>query len=345
MKRTPFLESCLVIGQCTTNWFLKRPLVVSFEVTDSCTCWCRHCDHGGPAREPELTPAMIRTWMQKLHPGVIQISGGEPLMRRDIVECVRAAQRGGGLPYTVFVSNFSQMSPEKYLALKAAGADQFSVSLDFPDERHDEFRRHPGLYRRLADLLPRLAAYGHDDIVLNTAITRENYRHIGEIIERAVEWGVNVSFSAYSQRRTGDRSLMISTPEELAGLRAELDRVLALKRSDPKGVIVTACTTLEDTYRYFTQGGMPSCSAGLRFLVVNSNGRLQPCSMHFSTFDEQRDLVREFTAHNTCDECYVSIRSYLDKSFPELVREYVGDFFSFKSASPLAGAPAVPAAR
>jgi hypothetical protein len=29
------------------------------------------------------------------------------------------------------------------LALAEAGIDQFSVSLDFPDERHDEFRRHP----------------------------------------------------------------------------------------------------------------------------------------------------------------------------------------------------------
>jgi MoaA/NifB/PqqE/SkfB family radical SAM enzyme len=340
MKRTPLLESCLVIGQCTTNWLLRRPLVVSFEVTDSCTCWCRHCDHGGPAREPELTPAMIRQWMKKLHPGVIQISGGEPLMRRDIVECVRAAQRGGGLPYTVFVSNFSQMTPEKYLALKAAGADQFSVSLDFPDERHDDFRRHPGLFKRLAALLPRLAAYGHDDVVLNTAITRENYMHIGGIVERAREWGVNVSFSAYSQRRTGDRSLMISTPEELAGLRAELDRVLALKAADPKGVIVTACSTLEDTYRYFVNRGMPDCSAGLRFLVVNANGRLQPCSMHFCTFGDQRDLVAEFTAENTCGECYVSIRSYLDKSFPELVREYIGDFFSFKQTPKVAAAPA-----
>jgi MoaA/NifB/PqqE/SkfB family radical SAM enzyme len=271
---------------------------------------------------------------------VIQISGGEPLMRRDIVECVRAAQRGGGLPYTVFVSNFSQMTPEKYLALKAAGADQFSVSLDFPDERHDEFRRHPGLYRRLASLLPTLAAYGHDDVVLNTAVTRENYMHIGDIVERAEEWGVNVSFSAYSQRRTGDRSLMISTAEELAGLRVQIDRVLARKAADPKGVVVTSCSTLEDTYRYFVHRGMPGCSAGLRFLVVNSNGRLQPCSMQFSTFDDQRDLVAGFSAENTCDECYVSIRSYLDKSFPELVREYVGDFFSFRPAPPVAVAPA-----
>jgi MoaA/NifB/PqqE/SkfB family radical SAM enzyme len=339
MKRTPFLESCLVIAQCTHNWVTKRPIVVSFEVTDSCTCWCRHCDHGGPAGLPRLKPDDISRWMQKLHPGVIQISGGEPLMRKDIVECVRAAQRGGGLPYTVFVSNFSLMTPEKYLALKEAGADQFSVSLDFPDERHDDFRRHPGLFRKLATVLPRLATYGFDDIVLNTAITRENYLHIGEIIDRADEWGVNVSFSAYSARRTGDRSLMPSTPEELAALRAQLDRVRARKEADPKGTIVTTCATLEDTYRYFAEAGKPNCTAGLRFLVVNADGNLQPCSMHFGEYSDQEHLVQEFTANNRCDECYVSIRSYLDKSFPQMVKEYVGDFFSFKRETRVAPVP------
>jgi len=46
---------------------------------------------------------------------------------------------------------------------------------------------------------------------------------------------------------------------------------------------------------------------------------------------EQSRMVREFTQSNTCDECYVSIRSYLDKTFPQLLRENVGEFFSFKS--------------
>ena len=46
--------------------------------------------------------------------------------------------------------------------------------------------------------------------------------------------------------------------------------------------------------------------------------------------DRQR-MIDEFTAHNTCDECYVSIRSYLDKSFPQLLWENVSGFLSIKS--------------
>ncbi len=328
MKRTPFALSCLVFAQGTYNWVTRRPVVVSFEVTDSCTCWCRHCDHGGPKDAPTLTPDMIRHWVKALHPGVIQISGGEPLMRDDIVECVRAAQRIGGLPYTMLVSNFSLMTPEKYLALKEAGIDQFSVSLDFPDDRHDAFRGLPDLYDHLSTLLPRLAQYGFDDIVVNTAMHSENYPYVNEIADRAQEWGVNASFSAYSPRRTGDKSLSISTPEQLAGLREQLDRLQARKLATPKGTIVTDCTTLEEMYVYFTQGGKPNCSAGLKFLVVNANGELQPCSMHFCKFTDQQRMVEEFTATNECDECYVLIRSNLDKTYSQLALQNTRDFFS-----------------
>jgi MoaA/NifB/PqqE/SkfB family radical SAM enzyme len=324
--------SCQVIAQMTYNWMVRRPLVVSFEVTNSCTCWCRHCDHGGPADEPRLTPAGISHWMKALHPGVIQISGGEPLMRDDILDCVRAAQQFGGMPYTMLVSNFSEMTKDKYLALKNAGIDQFSVSLDFPDDRHDGFRGYPGLYDHLAELLPQLSAYGFDDIVLNTAMHSENYMYVNEIVDQAQEWGVNASFSAYTPRRTGDHSLSISTPEQLDGLRQQLDRLMERKRAAPKGTIVTDCTTLEEMYRYFAHGGLPNCSAGLKFLVVTADGELQPCSMQFSKFSDQRKMVAEFTAHNQCDECYVLIRSNLDKTYSQLATENIRDFFSFKRA-------------
>ena len=117
--------------------------------------------------------------MEALRPCVVQISGGEPLMRDDVVEIVRTIKNGGPRrPYTILVSNWSLMTEEKYLALRDAGIDQFSVSLDFPDARHDDFRVYPGLYSHLEDLIPRLAKLGHDDIVLNSCITSEN---VGEI--------------------------------------------------------------------------------------------------------------------------------------------------------------------
>ena len=90
MRKVPVAESLRIIGRGTANWFAERPLVVSFEVTDGCTCYCKHCDHGGPKDDSRnLKPADYRRYMDALKPCVVQISGGEPLMRKDVAEIVR----------------------------------------------------------------------------------------------------------------------------------------------------------------------------------------------------------------------------------------------------------------
>ena len=336
MRKVPLLDSLRIIGRGSLNWLAERPIVVSFEVTDACTCWCKHCDHGGPRDESRnLKPADYRRYLEALRPCVVQVSGGEPLLRDDIVEIVREIKGAAGVPYTgvpytILVSNWSLMTGEKYLELADAGIDQFSVSLDFPDERHDDFRVYPGLYRHLEDLIPRLAKLGRDDIVLNSCITTENVGEISAIADKAREWGVNLCYSAYSARRTGCRDYFLETPEQLATLKMHLDRVEA--RRDSTNWIVNAPTTLEATQRYFANKGTPGCQAGLRFLVVTADGALQPCSMQFQRYalEDRSRMIAEFTRHNQCDECYVSIRSYLDKSFPQLLRENVSEFLSMK---------------
>jgi MoaA/NifB/PqqE/SkfB family radical SAM enzyme len=330
VHKVPLIDSIRIIGRGSLNWIAERPIVVSFEVTDSCTCYCRHCDHGGPKDESaQLKPSAYRRYMDALRPCVVQVSGGEPMMRDDLVEIVRNIKGGDRLPYTILVSNWSLMTEERYLALREAGVDQFSVSLDFPDDRHDDFRVYPGLYEHLSRIMPALARLGHDDIVLNSCITSENVGEIAALAGKAREWGVNLCYSAYSPRRTGCRGYFLNTPEQLTSLNSGLDKVECMR--DPSNWIVNSKSTLDATRRYFAQGGAPGCQAGLRFLVVTSNGMLQPCSMQFQRFplEARSQMIQEFTTRNTCDECYVSIRSYLDKSFPRLMSENVAEFLSF----------------
>ena len=330
MRKVPLTESVRIIGRGSLNWIAQRPIVVSFEVTDACTCDCRHCDHGGPRDQSKnLKPAEYRRYVDTLRPCLVQVSGGEPLMRKDLADVVRNIKTESGLPYIILVSSWSLMTEVRYLELRAAGVDQFSVSLDFADRRHDDFRRYPGLYDHLNDVIPRCAQHGFDDIVLNTCITSANVAEITAAADQAKAWGVNICYSAYSPRRTGNREYCLSTPEQHKLLRDQLAQIEA--RRDGNNFIVSAPTTLRATRQYFETGGTPGCKAGLRFLVVTSDGQLQPCSMQFKRYPlhQQATMVEEFTNYNNCDECYVAIRSNLDKSFPKLLWENLKNYWSF----------------
>ncbi len=117
----------------------------------------------------------------------------------------------------------------------------------------------------------------------------------------------------------------------MAVLQRQVDKLKGRMERGSRWITSTPAT-LDATTRYFEGHGMPGCKAGHRWLVVTPDGAIQPCSMQFTRFGlgEQKRMIDEFTAHNKCDQCYVSIRSMLDKSFPRLVSEYVGGFFSFK---------------
>lgn len=304
------------------NILRGRPLVVSFELTASCNADCRHCDKGGiVSGETHLSPAEIGAIYRRLRPVAVQLSGGEPLLRSDVAEVARAVKESGGAPYLILVTNGWLLTKKRYLRLKEAGVDQFSISLDFPDERHDDFRRIPGLFRRLEQIVPELTALGNDDIILNTAITRENMTDLATLCATAERWGASMSYSAYSTLRTGDASYSIAGREDLAVLRAAIDELQRMKRAG-RGIRNSA-PVLENTFAFFRDGGIPGCRAGYRFLLVTPEGYFRPCAHKRLECRSQRELIENFSTENDCDGCYVAIRSYCDKSYLDLVREQI----------------------
>jgi len=307
------LQGIKLAKRAIHNRITNRPLVVSFEVTLSCNCNCRHCDLGGIIKdEKQLSPDNYGNLTRLLKPPVVQISGGEPLLRKDIVAIVKAIKQADGLPYLILVTNGALLNESNYLQLHEAGVNQLSVSLDFPDERHDEFRRRPGLYKRLERTLPQLAKFGYRDIILNTAITRANLKEILPLAEKAKEWNVSISYSAYTALRTGDKEYCIDSGEELKFLRQTVNELIELKKqtnhiTNPKAVLL-------DTLKFFEQGYMPDCKAGIRFFVVMPDGSFIPCSLHRNKYSTQKEMIEDFSRTNQCGACYVAIRSYSEPS-------------------------------
>jgi len=329
MKNVPFRLKSKIFFQGLYDLLTQKPICVSFEVTHSCTGNCRHCDKGGIKKEENLlSPQQYGEILRQLNPPVVQLSGGEPLLRKDIVEIVKVMKQGGGLPFIILVTNGSLLTEKKYMELKEVGLDRVSVSLDFPDQRHNTFRRIPGLYQRLERLLPRLARkYNYDDIALNSAITQANLPELLALAKKAQQWGIKISYSAYSILRTDDRKYFISAEEDLHALRKGIKELIRLKMKDK--IILNAERTLDDTYRFFRDGMIPHCQAGRRFLVVRPDGYLNPCSMFpEKKYLTQAEVLRQFTAQNKCGECYVAIRAYTEKSPWQLAQESLKLSFS-----------------
>jgi MoaA/NifB/PqqE/SkfB family radical SAM enzyme len=301
------------------NRWKKKPLTVSFEITHSCTANCWHCNLGGPLKEERASAAQYAKILEDLDPLMVCISGGEPMARSDIYEIVETLSNPGRLPWMVLVSNASLMTPDKFERLKAAGMHQYSCSLDFPDERHDEFRRIPGLFQKMQKLIPELVrASEKDDVMLNVCITKWNFKELPGIVKVAKDWGVGVNFSLYTHLRVDDKSGVI-TKEDLADLKGTLEEVIDMKKRGYP--VYTSPRVFWKFFQFAETGGMPGCTAGERFVVVNPDGRLTPCAMVLAYFDKQKDLYDEFTKQNTCEECFIATRANTEKNLWEFLQD------------------------
>jgi MoaA/NifB/PqqE/SkfB family radical SAM enzyme len=305
-----------IASRTLKNMALGKPISVSFEITYNCNAKCKHCDLGDYVEEPRLGPEVFARRLKELNPVVAQISGGEPTLRKDLISIVQEMRRQDKVAVFVRTSNVQILNEERYLKLREAGIDQFSLSLDYPDERQNEFRRLKNNFEHMSELLPRLASYGNNDIILACVVQSDNFRDLPRIAEVAKEWGVAVNFSTYNSLRTGNTDYLISSEEDLEDLRRVVDKLLVMQND---GYAVFSSEWIyRQMIQFFREGHQPNCKAGRRFLIVNPWGKLTPCGMFREMYDSQRELIREFTNSNKCDKCNTSLRANSEKKLSRL---------------------------
>jgi len=159
--------------------FARAPMLVYWETTLSCGLACKHCRATAmPDRDPaELTTEegfglLDRvTGFGRPYPHVV-FTGGDPLRRPDLERLVSAAtDRGIGASLAPAVT--PDMTLERLGALKAAGIQTMSLSIDGSDAaRHDGFRGVPGTFEmtmRAVDWAHRLEL----PLQINTLVTAE----------------------------------------------------------------------------------------------------------------------------------------------------------------------------
>lgn len=287
-------------------WLTTRrmPVLVSFEVTLRCNARCGFCDYW--KTEPSARSAEISSYADAarfFNPVLVTFTGGEPLMRRDLEDLVAAVDESVRLKYIILLTHGGMLSPERARSLWDAGVNQFNISLDYLDGRHDEARGIRGLTEKIFATVEAMRRDGIDGIRFNTVIKNDNLDQIMPIVRRAQEIGCGVNLSVYTDSKNGHQDLLLQSlpPDRVSALTSEL---LAFKRAR-RGVITNSDYYLAQLPRYVRGEMTEECKSGVRTIHLNPAGHVKRCP-DFPTDFHWRDFKRYEPI--SCNACYYACR-------------------------------------
>ena len=182
----------------------RRVRYLRLSVTDRCQYRCQYCL---PAEGVSFVPRaelldfdelerLVRVFVS-LGIDRVRITGGEPTLRRDLVELVSRLSRVEGLKDLAMTTNADRL---KDLAgpLREAGLRRVNISLDtLQSERFVALTRVGKLSRVIAGVEAAVAA-GFEAVKLNTVVIRgTNDDELGDMIRFASEYGATQRFIEY----------------------------------------------------------------------------------------------------------------------------------------------------
>ncbi|MCZ0861305.1 radical SAM protein [Methanocorpusculum sp. MG] len=277
------------------------PFQVVWDVTHRCNLRCRHCyASAGKALDDELTTEEalhLIDRLAKLGVAVIAFSGGEPLVRPDILQLISHARDQG--IYVALATNGTLITPKRADELRKAGAEYVQISIDGADAKtHDEFRGIPGAFDRTIEGVKNAVAAGFF-VNISTTATKENYDQIPKIIDLCSDLGVNWVM-AYNFVPTGrgqdmmEKDLSPQEREELLHMLYEKNRTsdcqvlttapqfarVALQQSCAGGQMMVPTHFCNQEVNESLLGlteFVGGCGAGRFYMAIRANGDIDPC--------------------------------------------------------------------
>lgn len=256
-------------------------MIVSWNTTNACNMYCDHCyrDAGCKAEE-ELSTAEAKTMLEQIAKAGFKImifSGGEPLMRPDIVELVAYAKGLGLRP--VFGTNGTLLTVELASKLKNAGAMGMGISLDsLVKDQHDHFRHFQGAWDQAVRGMRNCRKIGLP-FQIHTTVMEWNSSELESITDFAVKEGA-AAHHIFFLVPTGRA---VSIEEE--SLRAEAyEEVLTRIMKKQQAVQIELKPTCAPQFiRIAKQVGVKTrfsrgCLAGTAYCIISPKGQVQPCA-------------------------------------------------------------------
>ncbi|MBU1999316.1 MAG: radical SAM protein [Candidatus Omnitrophica bacterium] len=301
------------------RFLLRTPVPVSvvFALTYKCQCNCVHCSVGDynkfgntlSTKEIKETIDFIARW------GPIKITffGGEPLLRKDILDIVKYAS-GKGLRVSVDTNGIC-LDKAMVVSLKRARVSNINVSIDSVNaEIHDTLRRSPGCFGKAIEGLE-LCVKHNIPCLISTyaskgAIKRKDLEGIVRLGKRIGVSGVKILFPILSGKWR----------------KAEEERLDPEEEDYIKSLIDPSFVYLEDALEMLKSSGK-GCSALRRNLIyISPYGDIQPCPAIPISFgnirsENIRKIVVRMTRHDffrkyaSCKGCLMNAKGFRVKYF------------------------------
>ena len=260
----------------------QHPLRQLFwECTLRCNLHCRHC--GSDCKATALVKDMPREDFGKVldsvaarmnpHGVMINVTGGEPLMRPDLEACGRMIYEKG-FPWGM-VTNGYLLTPERYQRLLQNGLRAMTISLDGLGEDHDWMRGREGSFERAAAAIKMVVESGEIEFDVVTCVNRRNYPHLAEIRDFLIGLGLKRwrLFTVFPVGRAAEDPELQLTREEHIGL---MEFIRTTRR---EGVIAAefSCEGFLGTYEGDVRSHFYFCQAGVTVGSVLSDGSISAC--------------------------------------------------------------------
>ncbi|MBZ0334698.1 GTP 3',8-cyclase MoaA [Marinobacter sp. AL4B] len=211
-----------------TDRFGRTVNYVRLSVTDRCDFRCVYC----MAEEMTFLPrekimsleeiAQVARNFVSLGTQKIRLTGGEPLIRKGVVDLVREIG-SYGLRDFAMTTNGSQL-PALAEGLRRGGLDRLNISLDSLDAEKFRTITRTGKLSQVLDGIDAAKEAGFERIKLNTVVMKgRNEEEIPDLVEFARAKGLDITFieeMPLGEISEHDRGLALCTSEEVRAIIA-----------------------------------------------------------------------------------------------------------------------------
>jgi len=262
------------------------PHVVAWNLTRRCNLECAHCyiaagPHETAAQELDTAACLdiVDQLLAVNRAPLLILSGGEPLLRRDLSEIAHYASANGA---TVVVgTNGTLLTDGRIAALKGAGVRGVAVSVDsLRPAYHDNFRHGKGALAEVQGALARLRAQ-RLDFIIQTTVTKGNRAELARLVEWSAGQGA-VSFNCYFLVATGRGAALTDlAPADYEAVLADLARWQRVYR----GRMLVRAKCAPHFMRHVHQADPDSpmlhyetrCPCGTQYCRITPDGKVTPC--------------------------------------------------------------------